>query len=157
MTTPEQHIKYLAYSHLGYGGLMALLGLLMIGFFNGVLGLAPEAPPVGIMILFSLFIAFIYGLMTVPSLIAGYGLLKNKKWAKTASIIGGVTAASNFPIGTAVCVYTFWFLFSEPGKSVFEKQNFQLPPGRQWWAKENSHQRQEQPRYVPPSTPPDWR
>ena len=156
MTTPEQHTKYLGYSHLGYGGLMALMGLAMIGFINGIFRLDPNGPPFGVMILFSLFITLMYGLMTVPSFIAAYGLLKKKKWAKTASIVGGVTAAMNFPIGTAVCVYTFWLLFSEPGKAIFEKSTYQLPPSRQWYANE-AQQRQEQTQYTPPSTPPDWR
>jgi hypothetical protein len=154
--TPKEHNKYLALSHIVYGGIMCLFGLLMIGMFAGVLGRSPGGPPVGIMVFMTLFITVLYGLMTVPSFIAGYGLLKKKKWARTASIIGGVTAAMNFPLGTAVCIYTFWLLFSEPGKAIFEESKQQLPPGRQWWANE-AQQQQEQPQYAPPSTPPDWR
>ena len=136
---------------------MALFGLFMIVFFNGMLGLGPGGAPVGIMILFSLFFTVMYGLMTIPSFLAGYALLKEKSWARTAAIIGGVTSAMNFPMGTAVCVYTFWFLFSDPGKRMFEKPTYQLPPGRQTWAPDEAYKRQEQSQYVPPPTPPDWR
>ena len=34
----------------------------------------------------------------------------------------------SFPIGTAVCAYTFWFLFSEPGKSLYDRPRYALPP-----------------------------
>jgi hypothetical protein len=155
--TPQEHNKYLGLSHIVYGAATSLMGLLMVGMFAGVLGSAPGGPPVGMMVFLMSFIAAMYGLMTIPSFIAGYALLKKKSWAKTAAIIGGVTAAMNFPLGTAVCVYTFWFLFSAPGKAMFEKSNYLLPPGRQFWANEAQQQRQEQSQYVPPPTPPDWR
>ena len=135
---------------------MCLLSLFMIGFMNAMFATAPGRPPIGAMFFMSAFIFVIYGLMTIPSFVAAYALLKKKSWAKTAAIIGGVTAAMNFPLGTAVCVYTFWFLFSEPGKAIYEKPPFMLPPSRQAWA-ENMHQRQEKTEYVPPSSPPDWR
>ena len=154
--TPQEHNKYLGISHLAYGGLMCLLCLAIMGLFIGVLSSAPGGPPVGVMLFMTIFIGALYALMTVPSLVAGYGLLKRRSWARTASIIGAVTAAMNFPIGTAVCVYTFWFLFSEPGRLVFDKRDYMLPPGRQAWANE-THQREPESVYTPPPTPPDWR
>lgn len=154
--TPQEHSKYLGISHLLYGSLMCLLALLMMGLFAGMLSATPGGPPAGMIVFLCLFIGVLYGLMTAPSFVAGYGLLKQRRWARTASIIGGVTAAMNFPIGTAVCIYTFWFLFSEPGKAIFERQKFALPPGRQTWA-DDVQNRQEQAEYIPPPTPPDWR
>ena len=65
---------------------------------------------------------------TIPNVIAGYALLKRRPWAKVAGIVGGVTAAISFPIGTAVAVYTFWFLFSETGKAVYDGASPPLPP-----------------------------
>jgi hypothetical protein len=153
--TPQEHNKYVAFSHLAYGGVMALFSLLFVGLFWGMFTSIPDGPPIGFLVFMSLFIVVFYGLMIVPSLFAGYGLLKRKKWARTAAIIGAVTAAGNFPLGTAACVYTFWFLFSDPGKAIFEKQNFRLPPNRQEWANEVHRERQGE--YAPPPTPPDWR
>jgi hypothetical protein len=133
---------------------MALFGLVMAGFFVAML--APGSAPAGVIFFMTLFMLFIFGLTVIPSLLAGYGLLKGRSWARIAAIIGAVTAASNFPFGTAVCVYTFWFLFSEPGKAIFEKQNYMLPPGRQSWAYDVQNSRAETT-YTPPPTPPDWR
>lgn len=154
--TPQEHSKYLGISQLVYGGFMCLLSIFMMGMFAGVLGGAPGGPPIGMIIFLCVFIGLLYGMMTIPSFVAGYALLKKKRWAKTAAIIGGVTAAMNFPIGTAVCIYTFWLLFSEQGKTLFDEASYMLPPSRQTWASD-VHQRQQQPEYVPPTTPPDWR
>ena len=154
--TPEEHNKYVAWSHLAYGGLMVLLCLAMIGMFIGVFSTVPDGPPAGLIVFMTLFIGGIYSLMTIPSFVAGYGLLKHRPWARTAAIIGSVTALTNFPIGAAVCAYTFWFLFSEPGKAIFEKRNYMLPPGRQSWSYDVQNN-QAQTTYTPPPTPPDWR
>ena len=161
--TPEQHNKYLAYSNLAYGGLMSLFAVLMTVFMAGMMGFGPgPGPPVGVIVFMCLFILGIYSAMTIPSFIAAWALLKRKKWARTASIVSAVVAASNFPIGTAVCVYTFWFLFSDPGKVFFDQNNYNyaLPPGQQTWASQNwqyDAQRQRDNQYQPPSPPPDWR
>jgi hypothetical protein len=138
---------------------MCLLSIFMTGFMMAMMGGIPNGPPAVFMVFMSLFILGMYGLMTAPSFFAAYGLLKGRKWARTAAIIGGVTSAMNFPIGTAVCVYTFWLLFSEPGKAMFDQGRYALPPGRQTWATGNvsQHQHQPQTEYTPPPTPPDWR
>jgi hypothetical protein len=154
--TPEEHNKYVALSHLTYGGLMVLLCLAMIGMFIGVFSTVPDGPPAGLIVFMTLFMGGLYSLMTIPSFVAAYGLLKHRPWARTAAIIGSVTALTNFPIGAAVCAYTFWFLFSEPGKAIFEKRNYMLPPGRQSWAYD-AQQKQPESVYTPPPTPPDWR
>jgi hypothetical protein len=158
--TPEEHNKYLAWSHIGYGALFVVFLILMMLFMAVVLGGTPGGPPVGFLVFMLLIVGFIYGAMTIPSFIAGYGLLKKRKWARTASIISAVVAAMNFPFGTAVCVYTFWFLFSEPGKAIFERSTYSLPPGQQTWANQtwaHDARRQRDAQYDPPQPPPDWR
>lgn len=163
--TPEQHNKYLGWSHVGYGLFFLLMTFLFMIFFGvifigGILSEPASPPPVFFFVFVWLFIALIYLAMTVPALIAGYGLLKRKKWARTWAIISAVVAAMQFPFGTAVTVYTFWFLFSDPGKFFFENKNYALPPGQQTWANQQwdyDAQRQRDAHYTPPPPPPDWR
>lgn len=123
-------------------------------------GPGPAGPPAVIFVIMLLFMTVMFALFTLPSFVAGYGLLKRKKWAKVWAIIAAVLAGGQFPIGTAVTVYTFWFLFSEPGKQMFEGGNYALPPGRQTWVNEQweyDAQRQREGQYTPPPPPPDWR
>jgi len=162
--TPEEHNRYLAWSHIAFGALFALLfGLFLLFFGAGMIASmfqGPGGPPVFFFVFVLLFMAVMLGLTTLPSIVAGYGLLKGKKWARIWAIISAVLAAGQFPMGTAVTVYTFWFLFSEPGKQFFERNNYALPPGRQTWANqpwENETQRQREGQYNPPPPPPDWR
>lgn len=162
--TPEQHNKYLAWSHLVHGGLFLLMILAMLAAFTFAFWLAPpgprgQEPPAAFFAIMWVFFGGFYGLMLLPSFVAGYGLLKRKRWAKTAAIIAAVTAAMSFPIGTAVCAYTFWFLFSEPGKLLYDRPEAALPSFQpqalNWQPAASPLQRDSE--YVPPPTPPDWR
>lgn len=49
-------------------------------------------------------------LFTVPALAGGFGLLIRKKWARKLVLVSAVVAALDFPFGTAIAVYTLWFL-----------------------------------------------
>jgi hypothetical protein len=156
--TPEQHNKQLGIFHLIYGGLFALLVIAMMVFFGVMIASFPDkgGPPPGLFIAMFTFMFAIYGAMTVPNFIAGYALLKKKKWAKLAAIISGVMAAMSFPLGTAVCVYTFWFLFSDPGKQLYDKPVATLPqPSAKWYL--DAERRDLEAQHAPPPKPTDWR
>ncbi|HEY6118317.1 MAG TPA: hypothetical protein VIV66_00075 [Pyrinomonadaceae bacterium] len=158
--TPEQHNKYVGIAHLVYGGFYLLFSslfmLLFLTMFVSSMPNGNEGAGLPFIVVFWLFFAFFFLAFTIPSFVAGYGLLRHKRWAKTAAIIGGVLAGMSFPVGTAVCVYTFWFLFSEPGRLLYDRPAFPLPPPPPLWSRTVARSRQE-PRYVPPTTPPDWR
>jgi hypothetical protein len=159
--TPEEHNKYLGWAHLIHGGLFLLFVvfiLAMMTFMFLTMPGPPQGPPPAFIGIMWVFMLVIYGLMLIPNFVAGYALLKKKSWARIAAIIAGVVSAMSAPIGTAVAVYTFWFLFSEPGKSIYDRPRYGLPPMSASWQQTTTQQQQERERqYTPPSTPPDWR
>jgi len=164
VTTPEQHNKYLAYAHLAYGALTALFTLAFLVMFGSMfvfLANAPvqnheQPPPAGFFIFFMLIFGGFYAALTIPSFVAGYALLKRKPWARIASIIAGVVAAAFFPIGTAICVYTLWFLLSEPGKILYDTPSQPLPQPSLFGVNQEPIDQREFQRDSS-ATPPDWR
>jgi hypothetical protein len=174
--TAEEHNKFVGIAHLVYAGIHTLLALVMCGFFFFMVQAmrnlpthGEPAPPFEIFYFFIPFILFFSSIFTIPAFISGYGLLKRKSWAKTASIVAGIMAAMNFPLGTMVCVYTCWFAFGEAGKSLYD------PAPANWWAEHNAlhgtppppppnwgmnNSREREKQYAPPTQPPqppDWR
>jgi hypothetical protein len=153
--TPEQHNKYLSWAHFAHAGFSAFFMLLAMGFMTAIMMVDPKAPPAPFFAVVWVFFAAITALMVVPSLVAGYGLKKRKHWARTMCIVAGVLAATSAPIGTAVCIYTFWFLFSEPGKLLYDNPQRMLPQQRDVpWARRSEAKEEH---YVAPPSPPDWR
>jgi hypothetical protein len=156
--TAEQHNKFVAWAHIANAGFYLLMMTFMILVFGIVLRAGPadpNAPPPAFFFAMFVMMAFFSLLVSLPSLFAAYGFWKKKSWARTMGIIAGVLAAMNAPIGTATCVYTFWFLFSDPGKQLYDKQQQNaLPPPPPWWkAQELTPQDKEYVR----RNPPDWR
>jgi len=155
--TPEQHNKYLSWAHLGYSIFTSVFMLLMMGFMIAMLSTDPKGPPAGFVVFIVLIMGLMFSAMIVPSFIAAHALKKRKRWAKIASIIAGGMSATNAPFGTAVCVYTFWFLFSEPGKAMYDNPQRMLPEQRYAPLTPANKTAEKEKQYAPPPSPPDWR
>ena len=172
--TPQDHNKVIGIMHLIYGGFNALMLVIFVPFFFAIGGIAaadPNAPPAvtaifGVFGVVMLFLALLLGL---PSILAGYAMLKHKSWAKVMAIIAACVEAISFPFGTALCVYTFWFLFGQ--NEGFHRQGGQMGGPQAWnaapplrdanstydWEAQRTAQANRQRDYVPPPQPPDWR
>ena len=108
--------------------LVAVIAVIYISIFGVVFSQVPqkanEPDPafiVGILI-FVFALAFIFiVLFSVPKIIAGYGLRKQKPWARTWAIVGSIMACMSFPFGTAIGVFGLVFLFSDDGKLYFDQ------------------------------------
>jgi|GEM_PF-688362 len=107
--------------------IIVLIGIFYTAIF-GLIALNPasgdkDAPPPEIIIpiiagIF-IFLTVVTILFSIPKLVAGYGLRKQKPWARGWSIAASIMACMSFPIGTAVGVFGLVFLFSDEGKQYF--------------------------------------
>ena len=55
----------------------------------------------------------------IAYIVAGYGLLKYKGWARILAIILAILNLILFPIGTALGIYTLVIMFNEETKTLF--------------------------------------
>ena len=122
----QTHVKVLAVIHLAVGGLM-LCGALFLGLGSGVAAgiigasASPDDAAIAIPILgiagtaLTVFLA----LFAIPSLIAGYGLLQYRPWARIVGIILSAISLINIPIGTVVGVYGLWVLLNKDTERLF--------------------------------------
>jgi hypothetical protein len=158
----EKHNKYLAYAHFGYAGFQLLWSLVVVGLMMVIMSAAPDQhgpPPAFFAMVFAVMVV-VQLFFTLPSVVAGYALLKRKSWARIAAIIAGATAGMSVPLGTAVCVYTFVFLFSDAGKQLYDADtNRAMRPVASLFGppEEREAPRAADYAYTPPSEPPNWR
>ena len=138
--TPLEHNKYLGIAHLAYAGFHALMALVMMVFMGTLMSqifdqarrMGDTSSPTFMPVIF-VFAGGLQLVFSIPPIVAGYAFLKRRPWAKIAGIVGGVVAAMSFPIGTALAVYTFWFLFSDACKQVYENPVALSPPPPPSW------------------------
>jgi hypothetical protein len=166
--TPEEHNKRLGVLHLAYGGLNALL--LAVAAFVAlpvfyVFWNEPgrHAPPFAFILMVVAVGLAAPLLFITPALVAGGALLKRKSWGRTAGIVAAILMALNVPFGTALAIYTLWFLLGRRGAQLYEDESARFaryalgdapPPPVSDWVEQD---RRREPVYAPPAQPPDWR
>jgi hypothetical protein len=153
--------------HLIWGGFNALVIVFLIPIVLILLGPtgSDTTPQLEFRTVFGIFGALIITLSVVfgvPPIVAGYAMLKRKSWARVMGIISSCLVALSFPFGTALCVYTLWFLFGEgerfytdPDAGAGRRGSLRDGNTFDWESQRASGARR--PEYVPPPQPPDWR
>jgi len=104
-------------------GTLTLFGMLVLNAFLSVIftlalqEVEPEEQKsVELLLSFLQYLpAFVIIIFSIPTLIAGVGLLSRKSWATLFAMIVGCFKLFSFPIGTAIGVYSIW-IYSEEQK-----------------------------------------
>ena len=118
------HIKILGWLHIAMGlfGLLAALGIFASSVFGGLF----SGSITGMLgaTLGGAFGAIIAVVFEIPGLIAGYGLLQRRPWARILTIILSIFSLIRWPIGTIVGAYGLWVLLSSEGAAQFAQSEF---------------------------------
>jgi predicted membrane-bound dolichyl-phosphate-mannose-protein mannosyltransferase len=106
----EKHINIIAALHIGLSILGILSGIFVFIILNFAGGMSNDhQAQIVLSIIAQVLIGFIV-FLSLPGIIAGIGLFKRKEWARILTLIISVLDLINFPIGTAVGVYSIWAL-----------------------------------------------
>jgi len=131
----QQHVKILGILHIVFGAIGVLLGIGGLLFFGGIAGIVGlnETDPdklmaipilgiIGGVVLVTLL------LISLPGIIAGYGLINFRPWARILTIVLSALNLLNVPFGTMLGIYGLWVLLSTEGEALFRPRA--VP--RQW-------------------------
>ena len=66
-------------------------------------------------------IALFLLLLSVPSIVAGIGLLNFQPWSRTLAIVVSAFHLLSIPFGTALGIYGLWVLFSQESLRFFAR------------------------------------
>jgi hypothetical protein len=119
--TTEEHNKTLATLYFIYGAMhgLTLAGLLLLVLVVKLAALGTSSVStfwMGAGVLIFVVLLLLVGL--VP-LAVGYGLRKQKRWAKPLGLSLAVISLINIPVGTALGIYTIKFFRSEGGVRLY--------------------------------------
>ena len=125
----RDHLKILGWLYAASGG-VTLLVAAVIGTLLGAVGVASAAAAVGIV---GFVVALIVGVIALPSLICGWGLLNYKPWARTLGIVLSVLQLPSFPVGTALGGYGLWVLLNDESRRMLEAGDPRYPQLHAGW------------------------
>ena len=118
---------FLVLGILGLVGMGAVFAIFSIG--SAALGAAaaqdPDVPAVLTVLpaAFGTFICSMIAVGAVPALIAGYGLLLRRSWARVWMLIAGVVNLPSFPLGTGVGVYAIWVFLQDETATLLARRS----------------------------------
>jgi hypothetical protein len=101
---------------------LALFASVILGTVSSFVATAddPEATfAAGLIGLTGVGMALVLGALAVPCVLAGWGLTKRRRWARTLGIIVAAISLVKFPIGTAFGAYSLWVLLNRRTEVLF--------------------------------------
>jgi hypothetical protein len=121
----EQHIKVLAilFVALGCLGILVAVFFFLLGAGAGATILSQDQGPdaqvgaawaTGCMT----FLAALIGILSIPSIITGWGLWKHKSWSRILAMIIAVLNLPSIPIGTAIGIYALVIMMNDETKRI---------------------------------------
>lgn len=132
----REHIKIVAILNIALGALGVLAGLVILaaagsfaGFVAGWVDSDDAFSAAPFIALIGIAIAIFLLVLSLPSIIGGWGLLRFRPWARILMIVISALDLLHVPIGTAIGVYGLWALLSEEARVLFESGGrLPLPP-----------------------------
>jgi len=119
----QGHVKTVAILWIIYGALGLLFTLLLFATLFGISfipDLGYEAPV--ILRTVAIGLGLFFAILTLPELIAGFGLYNHREWGRILGLIVAFLNLISFPIGTALSVYTLVVLLNPDTIQVFQKK-----------------------------------
>ena len=124
--TRHDHVRVLGILHIARGAIVLLVGIAGFVVLTGIGMISGDSTAFGVLGLIGTIGLAFMGLLAVPSVIAGIGLLMRKEWGRIVAIVVGMISLIDIPLGTALGAYTIWVLMDAEGRQVFENQG--VPP-----------------------------
>ena len=121
----EQHVKVLSVLFIIFGilGVIGALAFFALGAGTAATILAQDNSPdaqVGAAWAGGCisFVAALIAIISIPSIIAGWGLSKRKRWSRMLTIVLAILSLPQIPIGTAIGIYALVVMFNEETKTI---------------------------------------
>lgn len=115
----DQHVRIVAIIYIIMGALGVLAGLALFAVIFGIGAASGEADAAWITGTVGIFVGGLVLIVSLPSILAGFGLQKRREWARILTIILSVINLFGFPIGTAIGAYSLWVLLNDQTKPLF--------------------------------------
>ena len=117
----KRHIKIVAVLYIALGGLGIVAALIVFGMLGGVpdFTTARNDHQAAMIVLLGGIALLAIVTVSVPSIVAGIGLLKFQSWARVLSIILSAIHLFNVPFGTALGIYGLWVMLQRETQPLF--------------------------------------
>jgi hypothetical protein len=122
------HVKILGVLHVVFGMFGILAGIIVLLIFWGLAGLVSVADHSGDALVavpilggIGAFVFILLLALSLPGIVAGFGLLGLHPWARILTIVLSALELMSVPLGTVLGIYGLWVLLSPGGEQLFRR------------------------------------
>jgi hypothetical protein len=115
----QQHITILGWLYIVGHAIFLVVGAFVFLLLINIAALSGDAEAMTVLSIVGTSVGLLLAVLGIPGVIAGYGLLTRKPWARILTLVVGILGLMNFPLGTAIGVYTFWVLTQPAATEYF--------------------------------------
>jgi hypothetical protein len=115
----KQHVTIVATLQIVFGVLKLLLAAIIFLVFAAGGLISGDLQAMAIISTVGLIVVVFLVALALPGIVGGIGLLKGKSWARLLVLVLAVLDLLDFPLGTAVSIYTIWVLLNGETSALF--------------------------------------
>jgi len=117
----KDHVKIIGILWIIYGVFFLALACVALLFFFGVATI-PNVEDIepGALRIIGIIVSSFLGLIALPQIIGGLGLLATREWARILMLVISFISLPNVPFGTFLGVYTMVILFNREAIRLFQ-------------------------------------
>ncbi|MFN2165349.1 MAG: hypothetical protein ACK2U9_03725 [Anaerolineae bacterium] len=115
----RQHVTIVALLQILPSVLILLLAGFAFLFLAGIGAFVGESGVFGILLVVGAAAGAFLGVLALPGIFAGMGLLLRKEWGRFLALLVGVLGLVNIPVGTLIGIYTVWVLMQDEAGPYF--------------------------------------
>jgi hypothetical protein len=115
----QQHVSILGWLYVVGHAIFLAIGAFVFLLLIGLAPVTGEPEPMWVLTLVGTTVGLLMAALGLPGLLAGWGLLTRKPWARILAIVVGILSLVNFPVGTAIGLYTLWVLTQPTASEYF--------------------------------------
>ena len=113
------HVPLLGWLYIAGHAIFLLLGICGLLLLTGIGGISGDPVANRVLTLIGTFGAVFFTLLSLPGLVAGYGLIKRESWARVLALVIAFLNLVNFPLGTLLGLYAFFVLLQKEASEYF--------------------------------------
>lgn len=119
----QQHVTILGWLYIIGHAVFVAIGAFLFILLTGI-GLAVADPDARLVLpIVGTAVGWLLIILGLPGLIAGYGLLTAKPWARVLALVIAILNLVNVPIGTIIGAYACWVLLQQPTREYFDQRS----------------------------------
>ena len=115
----QNQVNLLAWLWIGLSAFGIIFALFIFSILAGVALIARDPQAAAIVTFVASAVALFFVVLSIPGIVGGIGVLRRQRWARILVIVLAAISLVNFPIGTALGIYSLWVLLQRETQELF--------------------------------------